>query len=426
MVSSVMGKRMALTDIAIRNVKPRAKPFKMADGAGMFLLITPTGGKLWRLKYRVDGREKLLAIGVYPEISLSEARKQRGTARELIALGKDPSREKQRNKTRSRIEAENTFAAIATEYCEKRKRDGNKGWAPSTASRSEYLLSQLTSSIGRLPITEIEPADVLAAIRKIEGRGNLESARRTLQLASAVFRYAVATARLGSDPTRDLRGALTAPTVTHYGAITDVKRVGGLLRAIDGYEGLGLTKFALQVAPHVFVRPGELRHADWSEVDLGGALWSIPAEKMKMRKAHHVPLSRQAVALFSEVQSITGSTGLVFPSLRARSRPMSDNTMNAALRRLGYSSDEMTAHGFRAMASTLLNESGKWSSDAIERALAHGDSDKVRAAYHRGAHWKERLKMAQWWSDYLDQLRKGADIALFLDIELMSSSQRET
>ena len=379
--------------------------------------VPPAGGKLWRLKYRIDGREKLLAFGAYPEISLSEARKRREEARELIALGKDPSRERQRDKVRSRIQAENTFTAIASEYCAKRKRDGEKGWAPATASRSEYLLSQLTGSIGRLAINEIEPADVLAAIRRIEGKGNLESARRTLQLASSVFRYAVATARLASDPTRDLRGALTAPTVTHYGAITDAKQVGELLRAIDGYAGYGPTKLALQISPHVFVRPGELRHAEWSEVDLEGALWTIPAAKMKMRKAHVVPLSRQAVDLLREVHAVTGPAGYVFPSVRTRTRPMSENTINAGLRRLGYASDEMTGHGFRAMASTLLNESGKWHPDAIERALAHGDTDKVRAAYHRGAHWKERVDMAQWWSDYLDQLRKGADIVPFAERE---------
>lgn len=398
---------MALTDVAIRNAKPGPKPIKLTDGAGMFLLVTPAGGKLWRLKYRIDGREKLLSIGAYPEIGLSDARKRRDEARAMIALGKDPSREKQRDKLRSRVQAADTFTAIADEYCAKRRRDGEKGWAAATATRSEYLLSLLNGSIGRLAITEIEPADILGAIRKIEGKGNLESARRTLQLASMVFRYAVATARLRSDPTRDLRGALTAPTVTHYGAITDARRVGELLRAIDGYDGQGHTKLAMQIAPHVFVRPGELRHAEWSEIDLSNALWTIPAEKMKMRKAHFVPLSRQAMALFKEMRSITGPSGYVFPSIRSRSRPMSENTINAGLRRLGYTSQEMTAHGFRAMASTLLNESGKWHPDAIERALAHADGDKVRAAYHRGAHWQERVEMAQWWSDYLDDLRRG-------------------
>ena len=404
---------MALTDVAIRNAKPGAKAYKPTDGAGMFLLVTPAGGKLWRLKYRIDGKEKLLAIGAYPETSLGDARKRREEARALIAQGKDPSREKQRDKVRSRIQATDTFTAIANEYCAKRRRDGEKGWSPATATRSEYLLSLLNGSIGRLAIADIEPADVLAAVRKIDAKDNLESARRTLQLASMVFRYAVATARLRSDPTRDLRGALTAPTVTHYGAITDAKGVGELLRAIDGYEGQGLTKLALQFAPHVFVRPGELRHAEWEEFDLDAGVWNIPAGKMKMGKAHHVPLSKQAVAFLKQLYAATGPTGYAFPSIRTRTRPMSENTLNAALRRLGYTSGEMTAHGFRAMASTLLNESGKWNPDAIERALAHADSDKVRAAYHRGAHWQERVEMAQWWSDYLDQLRKGAEIVAF-------------
>lgn len=404
---------MALSDVAIRNAKPRAKPYKMGDSLGLFLLVQPSGGKLWRQKYRMDGREKKLGIGTYPEVSLSEARRRRDEAREMIAAGKDPSREKQRDRLRARESVGDTFALIAKEYCDKRKRDGQKGWAPATASRSEYLLGLLSGSIGRMPIGEIEPADVLAAVRKIEGKGNLESARRTLQLASSVFRYAVATARLSSDPTRDLKGALTAPTVTHFGAITDTLAVGELLRAIDGYEGLGIAKLALQVAPHVFVRPGELRHAEWNEFNFDKALWTIPGEKTKMRKPHHVPLSRQTLAMFKELRAITGPEGYVFPSVRTRSRPMSENTINGALRRLGYTSDEMTAHGFRAMASTLLNESGKWSPDAIERALAHGESDKVRAAYHRGAHWGERVDMAQWWSDHLDALRQGASILPF-------------
>jgi integrase len=401
---------MPLTDVAIRNAKPREKPYKVGDTLGLFLLVQPSGGKLWRVKYRIDGKEKKLAIGIYPQVGLAEARRRRDAARELVAAGKDPGREKQREKVRSRIQAETTFDAIAAEFCQKRRRDGQKAWAVSTATRSEYLLSLLKGSIGKLPITDIEPADVLIAVRKIERKGQLESARRTLQLAGAVFRYAVATARLSSDPTRDLRGALTAPTVTHYGAIIDPARVGELLRAIDGYEGQPITKLAMQLAPHVFVRPGELRHAEWSEFDLEGALWTIPAGKTKMRKDHLVPLSRQSIAILEDLRALTGPDGYVFPSIRSRKRPMSDNTINAGLRRLGYSTDEMTAHGFRAMASTLLNESGKWHPDAIERALAHGDSDRVRAAYHRGAHWKERVAMAQWWSNHLDQLRKGAEV----------------
>lgn len=399
---------VALTDVAVRNAKPGPKPYKLGDSHGLFLLVQPTGGKLWRLKYRVDGREKKLAIGTYPEIGLGEARRRRDEAREAMAAGKDPAREKQRDKVRAKLNAENTFAAITAEFCEKRKRDGQRAWAPATAKRCEYLLSILCGSIGNMPIAEIEPADVLVAVRRIEGKGKLESARRTLQLAGSVFRYAVATARLKSDPTRDLKGALTSPTVTHYGAVIDPAGVGQLLRSIDGYEGQPIIKFAMQLAPHVFVRPGELRHAEWSEIDLEGALWTIPAGKTKMRKEHVVPLSRQAIAILKDVQPLTGPSGYVFPSVRTRRRPMSDNTINAGLRRLGYATDEMTAHGFRAMASTLLNESGKWNPDAIERALAHGDTDKIRAAYHRGAHWKERVAMAQWWSDYLDDLRNGA------------------
>ena len=404
---------MSLTDIAIRRAKTRDKPYKIYDELGLFLLVSPSGARHWRMKFRHSGSEKKLSFGAYPQVSLRDARKMRDDARDLLAEGKDPVREKQRDKLRAAALAENTFTSIANEYCRKRRRDGDKAWAASTAMRCEYLLSLLDNSIGKMPIHGIEPIDALAAIRRIEKRGKLESARRTLQLAGAVFRYAVATARLKSDPTRDLRGALTTPTVTHYGAVTDASQVGELLRSIDAYEGQGMTKWALQLAPHVFVRPGELRHARWDEIDLDNRLWTIPAEKMKMRKPHHVPLSLQSIAIFHEIRSITGASGYVFPSMRSRTRPMSENTLNAALRRLGYASNEMTAHGFRAMASTILNESGKWSPDAIERALAHGDSDKVRAAYHRGAHWKERVAMAQWWSDLLDSLRSGATILPF-------------
>lgn len=401
---------MALSDVAVRNAKARDKEYKLADSGGLYLLVTAKGSKLWRLKFRFDGREKKLAIGLYPEISLGDARKRRDEARELIAAGKDPSREKQQAKHRALVSAANTFGEIAQEFIDKRKREG---LSTGTADKSEYYISRMGAPIARLPIADIAPSDLIAVLRRIEATGNYETARRVLQLSGRVFRYAVATARLASDPSRDLRGALTAPQSKHYGAILEASRAGELLRAIDGYVGGGLTKLALQISPHVFVRPGELRHAEWAEVDLDAGLWTIPAEKMKMRKVHLVPLSRQSIELFREVHSFTGPVGFVFPSIRSRTRPMSENTVNAGLRRLGYSGDEMTAHGFRAMASTLLNESGKWSPDAIERALAHGDGDKVRAAYHRGAHWKERVDMAQWWSDYLDILRKGAEIVPF-------------
>lgn len=402
---------MALTDTAIRNAKARSKAYKMGDAGGLFLFVTPAGGKLWRFKYRLAAKEKLLSIGSYPEVSLSAARKARDRAREMIAAGGDPAIEKQRDKARALVEAADTFEAIALEYFDKRKRDGDRPWAEATIARNNQLLGQLTPVLGKMPVTAIMPSDVLAAVRRIERRGNLESARRSLQLAGGVLRYAVATARLASDPTRDLRGALTVPKVKHHAAILEPARAGELLRAIDGYSGNIATRLALQLAPHVFVRPGELRQARWEEIDLEGAVWVIRASKTKMRREHRLPLSRQAITIFKEARSLASrDDGFVFPSIRTIARPMSDMTVNAALRRLGYSGDEMTGHGFRAMASTLLNESGKWSADAIERALAHGDKDKIRAAYHRGPHWQERVAMAQWWSDYLDQLRKGGDV----------------
>lgn len=412
---------MALSDIAVRTAKPREKEYKLSDSGGLYLLITPAGGKLWRLKFRVDGREKKLAIGAYPAIGLSDARKRRDDARVLIATGADPSREKQQAKHRARVSAANTFGEVASEFIAKRKREG---LSKSTAEKSEYYISRMGPIFARLPIAEIAAPDLLAVLRRIEATGNYETARRVLQLAGRVFRYAVATARLASDPSRDLRGALTAPQPKHYGAIIEAKRAGELLRAIEGYDGQVLTKLAMQLSANVFVRPGELRHAEWHEIDLEAGLWIIPAGKMKMRRPHQVPLSRQSVELLSQLQTITGLTGYVFPSIRTRTRPMSENTINAGLRRLGFAGDEMTAHGFRSMASTLLNEARDaktkkhlWKADAIERALAHGDSDVVRGAYHRGAHWEERVEMAQWWSDYLDMLRKGADVMPFPDRE---------
>jgi integrase len=403
---------MALTDTAIRSAKPADREYKLGDSGGLYLLITPAGGKLWRLKFRVDGREKKLAIGAYPAISLADARKRRDEARETMAVGKDPSREKQQAKLRAKVASGNTFADIGREYLDKRKREG---MADRTTDKAEYYLSRLTQTIGRYPIADITAPDVLAVLRVYEKQGKHETSNRLLQLASRIFRFAVANALLTSDPTRDLRGALTTPKVKHFAAIIEPKRVGDLLRAIDGYEGMGITHLALQLSPHVFVRPGELRHAEWNEIDLATGVWIIPAEKMKMRKAHHVPLSRQSITILREAYDFTGPTGYVFPSVRTRARPMSENTVGSGLRRMGFSNDEMTAHGFRAMASTLLNESGKWSPDAIERALAHADTDGTRAAYHRGAHWKERVEMAQWWSDYLDTLRKGADVVPFPD-----------
>ncbi|MGE4305277.1 MAG: tyrosine-type recombinase/integrase [Novosphingobium sp.] len=416
---------MALTDTAIRNAKPREKPYKLGDSGGLFLLVQPSGGKLWRLKYRIHGKEKKVALGVYPDVGLAEARKRRDEAKVELAAGKDPSREKQRRAVQAKADSGNTFALVAEDYFDKRSNDGHKRWAASTEEKHRWLYDQLAPALGAIPVTDIQPLEVLAAVRKIEARGNLESAKRALQMASRIFRHAVATARLTSDPTRDLRGALRTPDTKHHAAILDPAKLGELLRSIDGYGGHYTTKFALELAPHVFLRPGELRQARWSEIDFDKAVWSIPASRTKMRKPHHVPLSRQSLAMLKGLHTLSARhDGYVFPSIRSHTRPMSENTLNAALRRLGFTSEEVSAHGFRSTASTMLNEAldpksqkPMWSADAIEKALAHGDDDKVRGVYHRGTHWQERVAMAQWWSDYLDTLRKGADIMSFPDRE---------
>lgn len=412
---------MALTSTAIRNAKPKAKPYKLTDEKGLFLLVQPSGGMLWRMKYRIDGRdeagqpkrvEKKLGLGVYPDVSLKDARDRRDEARRQLANGIDPGDQKRRDIQAAKASAVNTFAAIAEAFIAKNERDG---LAANTLVKRRWFVRLLQKSIGHRPIAEIQPFDILEAVRPFEAAKNDEKAHRTLQFVGSVFRFAVANQLVPSDPTRDLRGALAKRKPKHHAAILEPKRVGELLRTIDGYEGQGLpiTRIALQLSPYVFVRPGELRQAEWSEIDLEEAVWRIPAAKMKARIEHAVPLSTQAIALFKAAGALTGDGRYVFPSIRTPAKPMSENTVNAALRRLGYTGDEMTAHGFRATASTLLNESGKWSADAIERALAHKDKDTMRGSYHRGPHWDERVAMAQWWGDYLDTLRKGAEVLTF-------------
>ncbi|RYG38824.1 MAG: DUF4102 domain-containing protein [Burkholderiales bacterium] len=393
---------MPLSDISIRAAKPGPKPVKLSDEKGLFLLVATSGGKLWRFKYRFAGKEKKLALGRYPDVSLKEARERCSEARKLIAGGADPSEKKKIDRIDAALKAATTFKAVAEEYITKCEREGR---ADVTVGKSRWLLSLLEPALGTRPVEDIRPAELLAALKRVEARGHLETARRLRSFASRVFRYAVATARASSDPAAALRGALIAPKVKHHAAILDEKGVGALLRAIDGFDGQPMTRLALRLAPHVFVRPGELRQAEWAELDLETGVWKIAATTMKMRQPHRVPLSGQALGILQEARALTGQHRYVFSSLYPGTRPMSENTINAALRRLGYAGDEMTGHGFRAMASTLLNESGKWNPDAIERALSHKVSDGVRGAYHRGAHWAERVEMAQWWSDYLDILR---------------------
>ncbi|MCF8707719.1 tyrosine-type recombinase/integrase [Rhizorhapis sp. SPR117] len=401
---------MALTDTAIRQAKHGPKPIKLSDERGLFLLLQPSGGKLWRLKYRIAGKEKKLSLGTYPDVSLKDARKRRDEARASIAAGVDPAVERKAELQAAKLGASNTFKSVADEYIAKAAQEGR---ASVTIGKSRWLLSLMERDIGQRPIAEITPAELLNALRKVESKGHLETARRMRSLAGRIFRYAVATSRASSDPSSLLRGALVAPKVTHHSAVLEPKAVGELLRAIDGYQGQPLTCIALKLTPHVFVRPGELRRAEWDEFDLDKAVWTIPAEKMKMRDPHVVPLSAQALALLQCAKGLSAGQRYVFSSLYPGNRPMSENTINAALRRIGYSGKEMTAHGFRSMASTLLNESGKWNPDAIERALAHKDGNATRGAYHRGKHWEERVQMAQWWSDHLDTLRQGGKVLKF-------------
>ncbi len=394
---------MALTDMKIRSAKPREKQYKLTDGDGLYLLVTPQGSKLWRFRYRIGGKEKLLALGSYPEVSLYEARQARDEARRMLRNNIDPSVEKRQRKLMSLTRQGETFGVIAMEWYERFKGQ----WAESHAEVTKRRLErELLPWLGHLPIREITATDLLSVLRRIEGRGILETAHRVRTVAGQVFRYAIATGRADRDPSRDLKGALPPPRERHLAAITDPKEVGALLRAIDGYRGHFVVRCALKLAPLVFVRPGELRHAEWSEIDLENAVWRIPAEKMKNRQPHLVPLSRQAVEILSELKPLTGTGRWVFPSLRSDERPMSENAVLAALRRLGYDKEEMCGHGWRATARTLLDEQLKENPAVIEAQLAHKVPDSLGRAYNRTTYLEERTRMMQRWADYLDELRR--------------------
>ncbi|WP_164119118.1 integrase arm-type DNA-binding domain-containing protein [Sphingorhabdus sp. Alg239-R122] len=396
---------MTLTVAEIKALKPRSKAYKKADAGGLYLHINPTGSKLWRYKFRIAGKEKLLAFGRWPEVSLASAREARDLAKQQIAKGMDPSLERKRNKAAAKVAAGTSFAVIAEEFIDRKL--VAEGRADGTLKKARWFLKLLAPAIGKMPVTDVDSQMLLAALRRLEAKGNYETAKKCRSFASRVFRYAIWTGRAKNDPAASLQGALITRKAKHYAAILEPKKLGGLLRAIDSYDGHPATKFALRIAPHVFVRPGELRHAEWHEINLHDAIWTIPAGKMKARREHAVPLSNQVQNYFTQLSNITGVTGYVFPSFHTPKRPMSENTVNVAFRRMGFGKDEVTAHGLRSTASTLLNESGLWNPDAIERALAHGDSNAVRGAYSRGNYWEERVKMAQWWSDYLDQISES-------------------
>ena len=401
-----MPKRITpLTDTKVRTIKPAEKPKKLFDGGGLFLLVTPTGGKLWRLKYRFGGIEKLLALGAYPQTSLADARQKRDDARALMLNGVDPRDIKKAQKAAGAQENE-TFEVIAREWHTK----FSASWA---ASHSNKIIRRFELYVfpwlGDRQIKSITAPDLLTVLRRIEAKGTLDTAHRTRQNCGQVFRYAVATGRAERDPSADLRGAIPPASGKHMATITDPKEIAGLLRSIDDYRGSIVTRCALQLAPLFFVRPGELRHAEWSEFNLDAAEWRIPAEKMKAGVLHIVPLSRQALGVLREIHPLTGHGRYVFPSPRTDSRPMSSNAILSALRRMGFAKDEMSGHGFRSMASTLLNEQG-WNRDAIERQLAHAERNSVRAAYNYAEFMSERKKMMQAWSDYLFAIKAGAKI----------------
>jgi integrase len=383
---------MSLTDTAIRAAKPKDRPYKIGDSQGLYLLINPVGSKLWRVKYRMHGVERKLALGAYPDVSLAEARTARDAARRHVARDVDPGAVKRQARLEAGVCAGNSFASISEELIEKRCKEG---LAQATLEKHRWLLAVLGPEFGARPIAEITPHELLHELKKQERRGRLESAKQLRAFASRVFRFAVATARAERDPAQLLQGALVSPTKRHFAAITDASEFSGLLRAIDGYLGDPVVMAALRLTPHVFQRPGEIRQMEWAEFDFDKAVWLIPAAKMKMRVAHAVPLPRQSLGILTNIRQHTRGGKYVFLSVRTSARPISENTVNAALRRMGYTKDQMTAHGFRTTASSLLNESGKWNPDAIERALAHMVAGSVRRIYNQSPYWRERVDMAQ-------------------------------
>ena len=405
-----MPKRIApLTEAKILKTKPQKKQIALFDGGGLFLLVRPNGGKLWRLKYRFQGKEKILALGSYPIVTLKKAREKREEAKRQLDSGIDPGAVRKAQK-QAKIEDTETFEVIAREWHERFTPKWTESHAHKTIRRLEL---DVFPWLGNRPIKDIEAPEVLSILRRIESRGVLDGAHRVRGICGLVFRYAVATGRAKRNPAQDLTGALTPAKVTHLAAITEPEKVAELLRAIEGYSGSYVVKCALKIAPLVFVRPGELRNMEWSEINFEEALWSIPAQKMKMKEPHLVTLSKQAVAILRDLQPLTGKSTFVFPGGRSLERAMSNNALLAALRRLGYTKEEMTPHGFRAMARTILDEVLQVRPDLIEAQLAHAVKDPLGRAYNRTHHIEQRKQMMQTWADYLDGLKQGAKILPF-------------
>lgn len=407
-----MPKRITpLSDIQVRNAKPQGKEFKLMDGFGLYLLVTPTNGKLWRFDYRYGDKRKVLAFGAYPALSLADARLRREDAKKLLANGVDPGEMKKSIKQTKIALEENSFEIVAREWHTRFSGQWSEGHALTIMDR---LKRDVFPWLGAIPVSEIKPVDILAVLRRVEGRGALETAHRIRTICGQVLRYAVATGRAERDIVADLRGALPPVREKHHAALTDPKEVAELLRAIDCFVGTFHVQCALKLAPMLFVRPGELRQMEWEEIDFDADQWNIPAEKMKMKIPHIVPLSRQAISILKELQPLTGVGRYVFPNHRTLLRPMTDNAINAALRRMGYTSEDQTGHGFRAMARTILDEVLQVRPDYIEHQLAHAVKDPNGRAYNRTAHLVERKKMMQLWADYLDGLKAGAKVIPFI------------
>jgi len=393
---------MPLSSLAVQNAKPRENFYVLTDGNSLHLLIKPNGSKLWRLRYRFGGKQNMLSLGSFPEISLADARAKRDDARKLLANDIDPSRQKKLDKIAAATEAKNTFRAIAEEHLKNLEESGT---AASTMTKNRWYLLDLAAPLANLPITEITPAEILGLLKKIEKSGRRETARKVRGTIGSVFRLAITTLRATNDPTFPLRRALLKPNVQHRPAITDEAKLGALMVAIDEYDGWPTIRAALLLTALTMTRPGEIRFMRRSEIVWPKATWRIPAERMKMRRPHDVPLSTQALAILREIWPLSEGHELVLPSIRSPRKALSENAMNSALRRMGYTKEEVCSHGFRSSASTILNERG-YESDVVEAALAHQDEDEVRAVYNRAKYWPQRIKLLQEWADLLDEFRR--------------------
>ena len=401
---------MPLSDIQLKNAKPQEKEYKLSDGGSLYLLVTPSGGKLWRMKYRFADKEKQLSFGAYPALSLADARNRRDDAKRLLANGIDPGEMKKSLKQANIALDENSFEIVAREWITKFSGQWSQVHADTITERMER---DVFPYMGAKPVSDIKSTELLAVLRRVESRGALDTAHRIRNHCGQVFRYAVATGRAERDPSRDLQGALPPVNFGHRAGPTDPKALTPMLKAIDGFQGSLVVRCAMQLLPMLFVRPGELRHMEWTELDLEAAQWNIPGVKMKMKQAHIVPLPAQALQVLIEIKSLTGNGKYVFPCQRTPLRCMSDNAINAALRRMGFEKSEVTAHGFRATARTMLHEILQFSPDAIEAQLAHAVPDRLGMAYNRTQHLAERRRMMQVWADYLDGLKAGAKVIPF-------------